>query len=240
MPAQAPVGPAVAVGVADRHLQDGVRGGVEPSGFVVDALDHQGEEVEGGAGSAGPAELEEGLGQRGVAGVADGYGGVVAVAGVPDELLAPDQRPRPVRGLRGEDGDGGPDAAAVRRLAQVVEALGGDRVGVGEPAAVADPQRVPVEPAYTAVAVAPGHARSVGQLGGRVHVGTGVRELRPHGGEPGARITRAGVLPVEESDELLGRLPHLCGGGALLKNFHSGGLPPVRPDPPCTCRMNVQ
>ncbi len=226
--------------MVDRHLQDGVRGGVEPAGFVVDALDHQRQEVEGGAGAAGPTELEEGPGERGVAGVPDGYRRMVAVARVSDQLLAPDQRAGPVRGVRGEDRDRGPDPAPVGGLAQVVEALGGDVVGGGELTAVADPQRVPVEAAYAAVTVAPGHSGPVDQFLGGVHITAGLGEFGSHGGEPDARIAGVRVLPVEESDELLGRFPHLSGGGALLKNFHSGRLPPVRPDPPCTCRMNVQ
>ena len=51
---------------------------------------------------------------------------VDAVAGVADELFVADARAGPAGAVRGEDRDGGPDPAAVRGLAQMADALGGD------------------------------------------------------------------------------------------------------------------
>src|SRR6266540_4106798 len=88
-------------------------------------------------------------------------------------------------------------------LAQVGDALAGDLVGAAHPAAVAHPQAAPVQPADAAAAVAPGHARAMDQLPGRVPVGPEALDVGPHLAQPDLHRSGLRVLLVEQADEPL-------------------------------------
>ena len=125
------------------------------------------------------------------------------VARIADQLRVEDPRTWPARSVRREHGDHRPDPAAVRRLTQVHDRLGGDVRCPGDLAAVAHLQALPVQSPDTPRAVPPGDARAELQLSRSVPVGAGRLDLAVDVPEPLVGRARV-ILAVEQRDEPLG------------------------------------
>ena len=138
------------------------------------------------------------------------------VARVPDQLRAEDPRPWPVRRVRREHGDHRPDPAAVRRLAQVRDRLGGDVRCRGDLAAVAHPQAPPVQPPDASRAVPPGDTRAEGQLSRSVPVRARRLDLAANVPESAGRAAPRRFSRVEQRDELLGAGQQAVQGGRVI------------------------
>ena len=192
-------------GWRDRHLEHRVGGQLVQRDRRAGLLHDQGEQVEPARRAALPGQPRSRARRvrftfAGSPVTAPSAG---LVARVPHELRAEDPRSRPVRGVRREHGDHRPDPAAVGRLAQVHDRLGGDVRGRGDLTAVAHPQAPPVQPPDAPGAVPPGDPRAELQLGLGVPVGARGLDLAADMPEPPAGRPRV-VLAVEQRDEPLG------------------------------------
>ncbi len=234
VPAQSELGEPRIVRVLDGHFEHQLARHVEQPGLVAVRLDDQGQHVEPAAGGL-PAHPADEVGERGLPLVADRGAVHGAVAGVPDQLGVPHPGRGPVGGGRGEHGDQRADAALVGGHPQVLHQVAVDLLRGHRGAPVDDAQAPPVQAAYAAAGVAPGHPRAELQLGVRVPVGPGL--LQVFADLPQPRLEGHGLVRlfgVELPDELLRLAPvgHAPAGrrrpGGRMGRRMAGGCGGVR------------